>query len=84
LRIYVPLPDEYAVMEMIKLNTRKKAVELDGDMQKIAQNLVSRFFAGRDVSTLCKEAIKNMVRELNDWDKIKTYLLMILRIFPLK
>lgn len=70
MRIYVPLPDEQAVMEMIKLNTLKKGMELDADMQKIAETCVSKLFAGRDIATLCKEAINNMVRELNDWDKI--------------
>ncbi|MCX9009816.1 MAG: AAA family ATPase [Candidatus Methanoperedens sp.] len=71
MKIYVPLPDEQAVMEMIKLNTQKKGVELDVDIQEIAQTCVSKLFSGRDVATLCKEAIKNMVRELNDWDKIR-------------
>ena len=71
MKIYVPLPDEQAVLEMIKLNTRKKGVELDADIQKIAQICVSKLFSGRDVAALCREAIKNMVREQNDWDKIR-------------
>ncbi|NJD04606.1 MAG: AAA family ATPase, partial [Ruminiclostridium sp.] len=72
IKIYVPLPDEQAVMDMIKLNIRKKGVDLDVDLQKIAQICVLKLFSGRDVTTLCKEAIKNMVRELNDWVKIRS------------
>lgn len=64
-RIYVPLPDVQAVNEMIELNTQKKGVEFRGDIQKIAQSCTSRLFAGRDVTTLCNEAIWNMVREQN-------------------
>jgi SpoVK/Ycf46/Vps4 family AAA+-type ATPase len=84
MRIYVSLPDEQAVMEMIKLNTHKKGVELDGDMQKIAQICVSKLFAGRDVATLCKEAIKNMVREQNDWDNIRNLPPDDIKNFPLE
>lgn len=64
-RIYVPLPDLEAVKEMIKLNTHKKGIEFQGDLQEIAQDCVSKLFAGRDVTTLCNEAIWNMVREQN-------------------
>lgn len=64
-RIYVPLPDLAAVMEMIKLNTQKKGIEFQGDQNEIAQECVSKLFAGRDVSTLCNEAIWTMVREQN-------------------
>ncbi|MDP3105450.1 MAG: AAA family ATPase [Candidatus Methanoperedens sp.] len=64
-RIYVPLPDLAAVTEMIKLNTQKKGIEFQGDHKEIAQECVSKLFAGRDVSTLCNEAIWTMVRDQN-------------------
>jgi len=64
-RIYVPLPDLEAVMEMIKINTQKKGIEFQGDLREIAEYCVSNLFAGRDVTTLCNEAIWNMVREQN-------------------
>ncbi len=64
-RIYVPLPDVQAVEEMIKINTQKKGIEFKGDLKPIASDCVSRLFAGRDVTTLCNEAIWNMVREQN-------------------
>ncbi len=64
-RIYVPLPDLQAVEEMIKINTQKKGIEFKGDLQPIASDCVSKLFAGRDVTTLCNEAIWNMVREQN-------------------
>ncbi len=84
MKIYIPLPDEQAVMEMIKLNTRKKSVELDVDIQKIAQICVSKLFSGRHVAFLCGEAIKNMVRELNDWDKIRNLPLDDIKKYPLE
>lgn len=62
-QIYIPLPDEPAVMEMIKLNTRKKDVELDVDIQKIAQICVSKLFSGSNIEALCKEAHWNMWNE---------------------
>lgn len=64
-RIYVPLPDMEAAREMIKLNTNKKGIEFQGDLQEIAKECVSKMFAGRDITTLCNEAIWNMVREQN-------------------
>ncbi len=84
MKIYVPLPDEQAVMEMIKLNIRKKGVELGVDIQEIAQTCVSKLFSGRNVATLCKEAIKNMVRELNDWDNIRNLPLDDIRKYSLE
>ncbi|GEM_PF-486488 len=64
-RIYVPLPDLQAVQEMIKINTQRKGIEFQGDLQEIAQDCISKLFAGRDVTTLCNDAIWNMVREQN-------------------
>jgi AAA+ superfamily predicted ATPase/HEAT repeat protein len=84
MKIYVPLPDEQAVIEMIKLNTQKKGLELDGDMQIIAQICVEKLFGGRDVAFLCKETIKNMLRELNDWDKIGNLPLDDIKPYPLE
>jgi len=64
-RIYVPLPDLPATVEMIMINTQKKGIDFQGDMQSISQECVSKLFAGRDVNTLCNEAIWTMVREQN-------------------
>lgn len=63
-RIYVPLPDESAVKEIIKIHTRGLEVsKLDLDV--LAEESVRRLYSGRDVRNLCQEAIWNMVREEN-------------------
>ncbi|WP_099211174.1 ATP-binding protein [Thermococcus henrietii] len=63
-RIYVPLPDQKATKEIIKINTRG----LDTsrlDLDAIAEESVRRRYSGRDIKNLCQEAIWNMIREEN-------------------
>jgi len=63
-RIYVPLPDREAVKEIIKIHTR--GVELSGvDLEELAGMCVERFYSGRDISSLCQQAIWHMIREEN-------------------
>ena len=64
-RVFVPLPDSDAVSEMIRINTQKKGLDFEGDLQSVAEKCTSKLFAGRDVSTICNEAIWYMVREQN-------------------
>lgn len=80
-RIYVPLPDDRACKEVIKIHTN----ELDTsklDTDEIAQKCVEKLYSGRDVSTLCQQATWNMIRDENKelyklaelpYDELKRY-----------
>jgi katanin p60 ATPase-containing subunit A1 len=63
-RIYVPLPDEKATKEIIKINTRGLDISRL-DLDAIAEESVRRLYSGRDLRNLCQEAIWNMIREEN-------------------
>ena len=63
-RIYVPLPDEKATKEIIKINTRGLDISRL-DLDAIAEESVRRLYSGRDLKNLCQEAIWNMIREEN-------------------
>ncbi|NJF25681.1 26S protease regulatory subunit [Thermococcus sp. Bubb.Bath] len=63
-RIYVPLPDEKATKEIIKINTRGLDISRL-DLDAIAGESVRRFYSGRDLKNLCQQAIWNMIREEN-------------------
>jgi len=63
-RIYVPLPDEKATKEIIKINTRGLDISRL-DLDAIAEESVRRLYSGRDIKNLCQEAIWNMIREEN-------------------
>ncbi|MBC7109081.1 MAG: ATP-binding protein [Methanomassiliicoccales archaeon] len=63
-RIYVPLPDEKATKEIIKINTRGLDISRL-DLDAIAEESVRRFYSGRDIRNLCQQAIWNMIREEN-------------------
>ncbi|MEM1672088.1 MAG: AAA family ATPase [Archaeoglobaceae archaeon] len=67
-RIYVPLPDKEAIKAMIRIHT--KGLELKADLEAIAARCVEKFYSGRDVSALCKEATWNMVREMNRLEEL--------------
>lgn len=62
-RIFIPLPDKSATMEIININT--KGVELDINLDEIADKCVEMLYSGRDLKNLCQDAIWNMVREVN-------------------
>lgn len=61
-RIYVPLPGDRARRAILQIH-------LEGaDLEKIEMNSVverTRGFSGRDLASICQEAITNMVREQN-------------------
>ncbi|AEK71927.1 ATPase of the AAA family protein [Thermococcus sp. 4557] len=63
-RIYVPLPDEKATKEIIKINTRGLDISRL-DLDAIAEESVRRLYSGRDLKNLCQEAIWHMIREEN-------------------
>ena len=62
-RIYIPLPDKEATKEIIKINT--KGLNLNVDLDEIAEKCVERLYSGRDLKNLCQEAIWNMIRDVN-------------------
>ncbi len=63
-RIYVPLPDAKACVEIIKIHTKGLDVS-KLDLGEIAEMCVERLFSGRDISNLCQQAIWNMIRDAN-------------------
>lgn len=69
-RISVPLPDEAACKEIIKIHIK----DLDAstlDLNKLASTCVEKFYSGRDLQNLCQQAVWNMIRQENkDLDKL--------------
>jgi len=63
-RIYVPLPDKKACMEIIKIHT--KGLDISKlDLEEIAERCVEKLYSGRDIANLCQEAVWVMVRDVN-------------------
>lgn len=63
-RIYVPLPDKNACVEIVKIHTSgldTSKLKLD----EIAEMCVERFYSGRDIANLCQEAVWVMVGDVN-------------------
>lgn len=61
--IYIPLPDEKSREKIFELNL--EGAELDGVTEE-ALSRKSDGFSGREISSICREAIMNMVREMNE------------------
>jgi len=65
-RVYIPLPDNEACREIIRIHTLKEGLELnDVILDQVAGHCTQKLFAGRDIATLCNDAIWNMVRSEN-------------------
>jgi len=65
-RIYIPLPDKEACKEIIKINIIKEGLGFDEQiLEQVADKCTEKLFAGRDIATLCNNAIWNMVRSEN-------------------
>ncbi|NMG82614.1 MAG: AAA family ATPase [Methanosarcinales archaeon] len=65
-RIHIPLPDKEACLEIIRIHTIKEGLKLDEQiLDEIAVRCTENLFAGRDIATLCNDAIWNMVRSEN-------------------
>jgi katanin p60 ATPase-containing subunit A1 len=61
-RIYVPLPDERARRAILQIHL--EGADLGGiEMSSLVENTAG--FSGRDLASLCQEAITRMVREQN-------------------
>ena len=63
-RIYVSLPDSKAIREIIKIHTSDPGTERV-NLDKIAEISVLNRYSGRDVQSLCQQAIWNMIHEKN-------------------
>ncbi|MEA3325042.1 MAG: ATP-binding protein [Euryarchaeota archaeon] len=65
-RIHIPLPDKEACLEIIRIHTIKEGLKLDRQiLGEVAERCTENLFAGRDIATLCNDAIWNMVRSEN-------------------
>lgn len=63
-RIYVPLPDKKACIEIMKIHLR----DLDTSklkLDELAEICVEKLYSGRDIANLCQQAIWNMIRDAN-------------------
>ena len=61
-KIYIPLPESSARKTIFQIHT--KGVEVDGvTFEELASKTEN--FSGRDIASVCREAIINMVREQN-------------------
>jgi len=69
-RIYVPLPDEEATKQILKIHLKGlDTSKLDWD--SIAKECVSRLYSGRDLKTLAQKVIWNMIlRENPNLDRL--------------
>lgn len=61
-RIFVPLPDERARGEILKIHLERNGFEFD-DYQWLIERTGG--YSGRDIKNLCKDVVNGMVRELN-------------------
>ena len=62
-RVYVPLPDHEACSQIIRIKIN--GLEANVDVLGIAKRCVDKNLSGRDIHTLCQEAIWNMIRSEN-------------------
>jgi len=63
-RIYVPLPDEKACQEIIKIHM--KGLDISNvSLSELAHKCRLSFYSGRDIASLCQLAMWNMIREEN-------------------
>ncbi|MDD4431092.1 MAG: ATP-binding protein [Bacteroidales bacterium] len=63
-RIYVPLPDQKACKEIIRIQT--KGMNISGvSLDRISEKCVEMLYSGRDLSNFCQQAIWTMIRKVN-------------------
>jgi SpoVK/Ycf46/Vps4 family AAA+-type ATPase len=64
LRIYIPLPDPTSCVEIIKIQL--KGLDITRlNLVKIADTCIRKNYSGRDIQSLCQEALRNMIRVHN-------------------
>ena len=63
-RIYIPLPDRKARIQLFKLEIEKKGFKLEGiTYEELAD--MTKGYSGRDIRNACKEAVMMMLRRAN-------------------
>ncbi len=63
-RIYTPLPDKKACQEILKIQT--KGLDISNiDLEKIGTMCVNKNYSGRDLQSVCRDAIKSMTQRVN-------------------
>ena len=61
LRIYIPLPDAKSCEEIIKIQL--KGLDINSlNMEKISEICTRKNYSGRDIQSLCQEALRSMIR----------------------
>lgn len=65
-RIYMPLPDKEACKAIINIHTIKKGLNIEERvLAQVSARCTTKLFAGRDIATLCNNAVWNMLRSEN-------------------
>lgn len=63
--IYVPLPGVETARKILELNTSEEGVDLDVDVEAVAERCVEEHYSGREIKSLAQEAIRHMVDTQN-------------------
>ena len=63
-RIYVPLPDQNACKEIIKIQTKGMDIS-EVSLESISEKCVEMLYSGRDLSNFCQQAIWAMIHKVN-------------------
>lgn len=68
-RIYIGLPTERSIADIIRINLRGFTLDKSMDLKKLSKTCRHRLFAGRDLEALCRSAVGNMINTVNkDFD----------------
>lgn len=62
-RILVPLPDEKARFEILKIMLSKKGFKINAPMEELVK--LTEGLSGREIEQFCKQVIKNMLQQMN-------------------
>ena len=63
-RIYVPLPDQEACKEIIKIQTKGMDIS-EISLDRISEKCAEMLYSGRDLSSFCQQAIWTMIHTVN-------------------
>jgi SpoVK/Ycf46/Vps4 family AAA+-type ATPase len=63
-RIYVPLPDQKAIKEIIRIHTKELDIS-KLNLDELAEICIERLYSGRDTANLCQQAIWHMIEDEN-------------------
>jgi katanin p60 ATPase-containing subunit A1 len=63
-RIFVPLPDEHACTEIVKIQTQGLDIS-SIDVRELGSQCVNKLYSGRDITNMCQQATWNMIRKEN-------------------